>query len=99
MVKDEIPGTVSALSPKGWMDQELFDYWLSYFLQYAPPARPLPLPMDGHSLHYCPNAIHYTAKQQVIVFALPANTTHLTQQLDKGLFGWTLEDGVEKGVS
>ena len=87
MVKDEIPGTLYGLSPKGWMDQELFDLWLNHFLRYAPPARPLLLLMDGHSSHYCPTAIHSASQQQVILFTLPPNTTHLTQPLDKGIFG------------
>lgn len=43
--------------------------------------------MDGHSSHYCPSAIHSASEQQVVLFALPPNTTHLTQPLDKGIFG------------
>ena len=87
MVKDEIPGTLYGLSPKGWMDQELFGLWLDHFLRYAPPARPLLLVMDGHSSHYCPSAIRSASEQQVVLFALPPNTTHLAQPLDKGIFG------------
>ena len=26
----EVPGTVYGLSPKGWMDQELFDLWFTF---------------------------------------------------------------------
>lgn len=87
MVKDEIPGTLYGLSPKGWMDQELFDLWIDHFLHYAPPARPLLLLMDGHSSHYCPSAIHIASQHQVVLLALPPNTTHLAQPLDKGIFG------------
>ena len=43
--------------------------------------------MDGHSSHYCLDTIHLAAKEEVIVFVLPPNTTHLTQPLDKGVFG------------
>ena len=86
MVKDEIPGTLYGLSPKGWMDQEFFDLWMDHFLHYAPPARPLLL-MDGHSSHYCPSAIHIASQHQVVMMALPPNTTHLAQPLDKGIFG------------
>ena len=43
--------------------------------------------MDGHSSHYCPDTIRIAAKEQIIVFTLPPNTTHLTQPLDKGVFG------------
>ena len=84
----EVPGTVYGLSDRGWIDMELFDIWFSnHFLRYAPRARPLLLLLDGHSSHCCPEMIHLAAAEQVIIFALPPNTTHLTQPLDKGCFG------------
>ena len=84
----EIPGTIYGLSHKGWIDQELFDLWFTrHFLRYAPPVRPLLLLMDGHSSHYCPMTIKSAAREKVILFSLPPNTTHLTQPLDKAIFG------------
>jgi len=84
----EVPGTIYGLSKKGWIDQELFEVWfLNHFLRYASPARPLLLLLDGHSSHFCPETIQAAAKEQVILFVLPPNTTHLTQPLDKGCFG------------
>ena len=84
----EIPGTIYGLSSSGWMDQELFGVWFSnHFLRYAPAARPLLLLLHGHSSHYCPDTIRLAAHEQVILFALPPNTTHLSQPLDKGCFG------------
>ena len=84
----EVPGTVYGLSDRGWIDMELFDIWFSnHFLRYAPRARPILLLLDGHSSHYCPETIHLAAAEHVILFALPPNTTHLTQPLDKGCFG------------
>ena len=87
LTEGEVPGTSYGLSGKGWMDQELFDAWLSsHFLRYAPPARPLLLLLDGHSSHYSPSAIRFAANEQVIMFALPPHTTHVTQPLDCGCF-------------
>ena len=43
--------------------------------------------MDGHSAHYCPRVIRAAAKEKVILYTLPSNTTHITQPLDKGCFG------------
>ena len=84
----EVPGTLHGFSPKGWMDQELFKFWfLKHFLRYAPRTRPLFLLLDGHTSHYCPDTIRLAAKEKVIVFTFPPNTTHLTQPLDKGMFG------------
>ena len=84
----EVPGTIYGLSSRGWMDQELFDIWFNnHFLKYAPSTRPLLLLLDGHSSHYCPDTIRLAAKERVILFTLPPNTTHLSQLLDKGCFG------------
>ena len=88
MTKGELPGTIYGLSSRGWIDQELFKIWFEFhFLRYAPPVRPILLLMDGHSSHYCPDTVLLAAKEKVILFTLPPNTTHLTQPLDKGCFG------------
>lgn len=88
MTKGELPETMYGLSSKGWTDQELFKVWFEFhFLRYAPPIRPILLLMDGHSSHYCPDTIFLAAKEKVILFTLPPNTSHLTQPLDKGCFG------------
>ena len=83
----EIAGTLYGLSEKGWMDSRLFHMWFRHFLRYAPATRPLLLLLDGHTSHYCPDTINLAAEQGVIIFTLPLNTTHLTQPLDKGVFG------------
>ena len=84
----EVPGTVYGLSPKGWIDSELFNLRFNHvFLPYAEPLRPLLLIVDGHSTHYTPNVIRKAAEEEVIIFCLPPHTTHRTQPLDKGPFG------------
>lgn len=85
--RGELPGTVYGLSKSGWMDTELFKEWfLFHFIKHAPSSRPLILMMDGHSSHYCPSMIRTAAKEGIILFTLPPNTTHLCQPLDKGPF-------------
>ena len=37
--------------------------------------------------HYCPRTICLAAQQQVVLFTLPPNTTHLLQPLDRSCFG------------
>ena len=84
----EVPGTIYGLSKNGWIDTELFELWFKqHFLPNAPPIRPLLLIMDGHSTHYQPNVIRLAAAEQILLFCLPPNTTHLTQPMDKGCFG------------
>ena len=80
----EVPGTIYGLSENGWIDRELFYIWFrKLFLTYAPACRPLLLLVDGHSSHYCPEAIRYAAEQKVIIFTFAPNTTHLTQPLTR----------------
>ena len=87
MTKGEVLGTLYGLSRNGWINSELFYHWfLHHFLQYAPPTRPLILLLDGHSSHYSPATIKLVAENQVIVFVLPPNTTHVAQPLDRGCF-------------
>ena len=84
LYQGEIPGTMYALSPgSGWMDGITFYEWFEHhFLEYAPSGKPLLLLLDGHSSHYNPEFIRFAAQKGVIVFALPPNTTHISQPLD-----------------
>ena len=84
----EIPGTLYGCSEKGWINQKPFTHWFeNHFIRYILLSRPVVLLMDGHSSHFCPNMIRMAAKEKVILFTLPPNTTHLIQPLDKGCFG------------
>ena len=84
----EVPGTLYGLSSNGWIDRELFLYWFhKLFLTSVPKVRPLILLMDGHSSHYSPDVIRVAAQEQVLLFTLPPNTTHLLQPLDRSCFG------------
>ena len=61
----EVPGTIYGLSKNGWIDQELFEGWFTnHFLKHAPLARPLLLLLDGHSSHYCPDAVRLAIKRR-----------------------------------
>jgi len=84
VLENEIPGTIYGLSSRGWIDQELLDLWFEHFLCYA---IPLLLMMDGHSSYYCTGVIRSASKCTVVLMALPPNTIHLTQPLDKGIHG------------
>ena len=87
LTKGEVPGTLYGLTGNGWMNRELFYHWLTHhFLLYAPATRPVLLLLDGHSSHYCPEAVRIAAENKVIIFALPPNTTHISQPLDRSCF-------------
>ena len=87
LTNGEIPGTLYGLSANGWIDMELFSAWFfNHFLKYVPKYRLILLLLDGHASHYCPKVIRMAAKEKVIIFTLPPNTTHLTQPLDRACF-------------
>ena len=87
LAEGEVAGSLYGLSKSGWINSELFHSWfMNHFLKYVPQARPLLLLLDGHSSHYCPSTIRLAAEQEILIFVLPPNTTHLTQPLDKGCF-------------
>ena len=88
MALGELPRTEYGLSEKGWMNGDLFRAWFrKIFLRYAPASRPILLLLDGLSSHYNPDTIKMATENEVIIFTLPPNTTHITQPLDKGVFG------------
>ena len=78
--KCDVPSSAYALSPKCWIDQELFKHWLTHFVKHAVAARPLLL--DGHSSHYRPDSIEYAREENIILFCLPPHTTQECQPLD-----------------
>ena len=86
--RDEVVGTRYAVSDKGWIDQELFYYWLKeHFVTNAISQRPLLLLLDGHSSHFEPRTIEFAKENKIIIFCLPPHTTHECQPLDRSLFG------------
>ena len=85
--KSDIPGTSYTLSPKGWIDQELFKQWLNtHFLKHAVSAHPLLLLLDGHSSHYRPDSIEFAREEDIILFCRPPHTTQECQPLDVSVY-------------
>lgn len=86
--KGEIPHTIYGMSPQCWIDHELFTEWLpKLFVKNILQAQPLMLLLDGHSSHYTPEAIKVAAENDIILFCLPPNATHMAQPLDVSFFG------------
>ena len=80
--------SIYALSSSGWMNMKLFHLWFSqHFKKYIPSCRQILLLIDWHKSHYNPDTICLAAKEQVILFTLPPNTTRLSQPLDRSYFG------------
>ena len=84
---DEVNGSRFAVSDNGWIDQELFNFWLtSHFLPNAASRHPLLLLLDGHSSHFEPYSIQLAREHDVVIFCLPPHTTHECQPLDTTFF-------------
>jgi len=80
--KGEVPITVYGMSPQGWIDQELFVQWLEkLFIKNIPDTCPVMLLLDGHSSHYKPEGIKVAAENDIVLFCLPPNATHVAQPL------------------
>jgi hypothetical protein len=80
-----------AKSPKGWTDDELGYYWLTEVYepksrQFIQPGEKRLLILDGHVSHVNVKFCQFCVDHDIILFCLPAHSTHLLQPLDVGLF-------------
>ena len=82
-------GSRYMVSKKGWIDQDLFNFWLrKHFVSNAVAGHPLLLLLDGHSSHYQSTTLRFAKENDIIVFCLPSHSTHECQvePLDCSLF-------------
>lgn len=76
-------------TPSGWMDSDMFIAFLEDFNKYVTEQnipKPVILFVDGHSTHMTLAAAQYCAKNNIILYCLLQNATHLLQACDIGLF-------------
>ena len=86
MAIGEIVGTQYGFSESGWTNSILFDSWFKkQFMRYACTSRQAYHTIFGWTLLTLFS--RYDCLGGIIIFTLPPNTTHLTQPLDKGVFG------------
>jgi hypothetical protein len=78
------------LSPKGWTADELSLWWLKNV--YHPcsknryPGKTLLLFLDRHDSHITFDFVNFYEKNDIILYFLPAHSSHLLQPLDIRLF-------------
>lgn len=83
-----VPGSTYSLTDKGYMDTATFYMWLAnHFIPNIPPARPVVLLVDSADSHLDLDTFELANKNQIYIFALLKNATHLMQPADVGLFG------------
>ena len=70
-------GHVLQFSNNGWVDHELFSYFLAQDItQNALPYHPQLLLLDGHSMHFEPKSLQVAKDNNTVIFYLP-HTTHI----------------------
>ena len=84
-------GTDGTVSSTGWSNSDIFKMYLQEhfinFVQGLSDEQPILLLYDGHKSHVSLNLIDWAKAHNIILFVLPAHTSHLLQPLDVGCFG------------
>ena len=94
-----VPGAYFGKSDKGWMTTELFYGWIAnHFVFNILPPRPVVLLVDGHSTHIDIEISKFCNKNGILLYCLPAHSSHITQPLDVGFYG-PLKQAWKKAVS
>lgn len=84
-------GTRYSASSSGWMETAQFHEWFKKVFLPAVTDRlrtgPVILFVDGHNSHLAIELLGLARANNVTIYCLPPNTTHLLQPLDVGVFG------------
>jgi len=85
------PGADGTVTESGWSNSIVFRRYLEqHLLKYLPersPENPVLVMYDGHKSHINLGLIDWAKTQHLILFILPAHTSHVLQPLDVGCFG------------
>ena len=91
LMEDKTPGADGDVSDSGWSNTDIFrGYVENHLLKYLPERNaknPVLLLYDGHKSHVNLGIIEWAKQEHVVLFVLPAHTSHVLQPLDVGCFG------------
>ncbi|XP_053380044.1 jerky protein homolog-like [Mercenaria mercenaria] len=92
LLKGASPGTRAAMSDSGWSNASIFRQYLEdHFLPHigggGSAEEPVLLLFDGHASHISSDLIDWAKERHVVLFVLPAHTSHVLQPLDVAIFG------------
>ncbi|CAG8811678.1 23797_t:CDS:2, partial [Cetraspora pellucida] len=73
------PGVVMGFTDTGYMREDLFQMYLSYFTNSIPPIRLVLLMLDGHKSHISYMCIDFCRQNGILLYALPPHMTHILQ--------------------
>ena len=85
------PDKATYSSPSGWMEGEQFCAWFeaTFIPHCATLSGSKILFLDGHASHLTLKLVEKAQLNNIILFKLPAHTSHLLQPLDVGVFRTT----------
>jgi DDE superfamily endonuclease len=74
-----------AVSPKGWISNDLFVYWFKMFIRFME-GKECMLLCDGHASHITPEIIRLADKNNIHILTFAAHTSHAVQPLDTSVY-------------
>ena len=82
-------GFIPLATSSGWMTADLFLISLKHLFSqvHCTPEKPILLILDNHISHISWQVVEYCKEVGIILFTLPPHTSHVTQPLDRGLYG------------
>ncbi|XP_052223865.1 uncharacterized protein LOC127839515 [Dreissena polymorpha] len=91
LLEGRTPGAEGTVTPTGWSNREVFESYLqNHFLKYVQGRdkdQPILVLYDGHKSHISLPLINWAKEHNIILFVLPAHTSHILQPLNVGCFG------------
>ena len=70
----------------GYMERDKFYSWLTNFFALFVAIRPVRLLLDGHDSHIDLYTSKFARDKDILLYAFPPHTSHITQPLDIGIF-------------
>ena len=89
LLKDAPMGTLQLCSKNGWINGDLFLWWLKFFVSRVKPSKEesVLLVVDNHASHRTIDVLEYANEHSIIMLSVPPHTTHRLQPLDKSVYG------------
>jgi hypothetical protein len=91
LLEGKSTGTSGDVTESGWSNSIIFKKYLENHLLKFLPERSAELPVlllyDGHKSHISLELIEWAQNQHIVLFVLPAHTSHVLQPMDIGCFG------------
>ena len=90
LMQGATPGAAGCVSESVWSNSEIFKSYLKdHFIKYVPGRTDdhVLLLFDGHKSHISVDVITWAQSYNIIMYVLPAHTSHILQPLDVGCYG------------